>query len=145
MLKPQPTKNAAADSHPSPARPLRAWTARSVAHPASTIHSTSSVSGLLSRLIATVMGVSASTSALSSPATGPNARRAVACTTPTAAVPARACGSSMLHVPNPSTRPDSAISHSAIGGLSTVMNEPASSDPKKNAFQSCVPACTAAA
>ena len=41
-------------------------------------------------------------------------------------------------------RADSAISHSAAGGLSTVMKFAASDEPKKRAFQLCVPACTAA-
>ena len=42
-------------------------------------------------------------------------------------------------------RPDNAMTHSDAGGLSTVIAFPGSSEPKKNAFQSCVPACTAAA
>ncbi len=35
--------------------------------------------------------------------------------------------------------------HSAAGGLSTVIELPASSEPKSRAFQLLVPACTAAA
>jgi len=40
----------------------------------------------------------------------------------------------MLQLEKPKIRDDSSISHSEAGGLSTVMNEPGSSDPKKNAF-----------
>ena len=50
----------------------------------------------------------------------------------------------MLKLENPRTRPDSSISHSDAGGLSTVMALAASNEPKKNAFQLDVPACTAA-
>ena len=42
-------------------------------------------------------------------------------------------------------RPDSSITHSDAGGLSTVMKFDASSEPKKKAFQLFVPAWTAAA
>ncbi len=45
----------------------------------------------------------------------------------------------MLQVPKPKIRADSPITHSANGGLSTVMNDPASTAPKKNAFQLRVP------
>ena len=51
----------------------------------------------------------------------------------------------MLQLPKPKTRAESSITHSDPGGLSTVMKLDASSDPKKNAFQLFVPACTAAA
>ena len=51
----------------------------------------------------------------------------------------------MLHELSPKTRADSSITHSEAGGLSTVMKLEESNDPKKNAFQLCVPACTAAA
>ena len=83
----------------------------------------------------TAIGVTASTSAASSPATWPNARRTTWCTTHTVSTEAMACGTSRLHVLNPNIRADSACTHSASGGLSTVMNEPASAAPKKNAFQ----------
>ena len=65
--------------------------------------------------------------------------------TPTVATPSRAWGASTLHELRPKTRTDSAISHSEAGGLSTVMALPASSEPKKKAFQLCDPAWTAAA
>ena len=51
----------------------------------------------------------------------------------------------MLQLLKPKMRPDSDITHSEAGGLSTVMKFEASSEPKKNAFQLLVPACTAAA
>ena len=51
----------------------------------------------------------------------------------------------MLHDDRPNTRADSAITQSAAGGLSTVIALAASNEPKKNAFQLFVPACTAAA
>ncbi len=50
----------------------------------------------------------------------------------------------MAHELTPKTRADSSMAHSEAGGLSTVMKFDASDDPKKNAFQLFVPACTAA-
>ena len=44
----------------------------------------------------------------------------------------------MLHESNPKSRPDSAMTHSEAGGLSTVTVLPASREAKKNAFQSVV-------
>ena len=41
-------------------------------------------------------------------------------------------------------RADSSITQSEAGVLSTVMKLDASNDPKKNAFQLVLPACTAA-
>ncbi len=63
----------------------------------------------------------------------------------TVATPARASGSSMLQLENPKIRPDSSMTQSAAGGLSTVMKDPGSNDPKKKAFQLSVPLLTAAA
>ncbi|GAA3115811.1 hypothetical protein GCM10020001_039170 [Nonomuraea salmonea] len=94
--------------------------------------------------MATVIGVSASAPAAISAAGSPAARRTVACSTATAATPASTCGNIRLHVPNPRTRANRPIAHSAIGGLSTVMNDSESSEPKKNAFQLSVPLITAA-
>jgi len=51
----------------------------------------------------------------------------------------------MLQLLKPKIRPDNAITQKAAGGLSTVMKLDESSEPKKNAFQLSVPACTAAA
>ena len=59
--------------------------------------------------------------------------------------PAAASGSSMLQELKPKRRAERSITHRAAGGLSTVMNEPGSMDPKKNAFQLLDPARTAAA
>lgn len=140
MLKPQPTN--AAETGSQRARPSSI--ARRHAHAARTSSRTRRVSGLLSRLIATVMGVSARTAAAMSAAGCPNARRTVACRTAMDATPNRACGSSRLQAPNPRTRANRPIAHSAMGGLSTVMNDPASREPKKNAFQLWVPLFTAA-
>ena len=75
----------------------------------------------------------------------PKVRRTDAYVTPTVATPSSAWGARMLHELSPKTRTESAISHSEAGGLSTVIALPASSEPKKNAFQDCEPACTAAA
>ena len=50
----------------------------------------------------------------------------------------------MLHEESPKIRADSSMTHSEAGGLSTVMKLDESEEPKKNAFQLLVPACTAA-
>ena len=106
--------------------------------------STSSASGLLNRNISAATGVSARASPATSPAAGPNQRRTAAYSTPTQATPSRACGTSMLQELTPKIRPDSSITHSEAGVLSTVMKLAESNEPKKNAFQLLVPACTAA-
>ena len=80
-----------------------------------------------------------------SPAAGPNHRRTVAYSTPTAATPSSAWGTSMLQEFKPKTRPDSSIGHSDTGGLSTVMKLLESREPNRNAFQLSVPAWAAAA
>ena len=46
----------------------------------------------------------------------------------------------MLHELTPKMRAGISITHNAAGDLSTVMKLEASDDPKKNAFQLCVPA-----
>ena len=51
----------------------------------------------------------------------------------------------MLQLLNPKIRPESSITQSEAGDLSTVMKLDESSEPKKNAFQLFVPAWTAAA
>ena len=51
----------------------------------------------------------------------------------------------MLALEKPNTRPESAITQSEAGGLSTVMKFDESIEPKKKAFQLFVPASTAAA
>jgi hypothetical protein len=50
----------------------------------------------------------------------------------------------MLHELSPKTRTDNAISHTAAGVLSTVIELPASSEPKNSAFQLAEPAWAAA-
>ena len=45
---------------------------------------------------------------------------------------------------SPNSRTLRAITHSEAGGLSTVIELPASEEPKKNAFQLSLPAWTAA-
>src|SRR5690349_8582183 len=106
--------------------------------------STSRASGLLNRNISTAIGVRASTAPAISPATGPYQRRTVAKSRPTLATPISACGTRMLHELTPKIRADNAITHSAAGVLSTVIELAASEEPKKNAFQLSEPACTAA-
>ena len=69
----------------------------------------------------------------------------MAYSTPTAATPSRAWGASRLHELKPKSRPDSSITHSDAGVLSTVMKLLESSEPNRNAFQLFVPAWTAAA
>jgi hypothetical protein len=49
----------------------------------------------------------------------------------------------MLHGLSPKIRADSAMYHSAPGGLSTVTVLPASMEPKRKAFQFCDMAWTA--
>jgi hypothetical protein len=46
----------------------------------------------------------------------------------------------MLQLLKPNSLPESAITHSEAGGLSTVMKLEESIEPKKNAFQLLVPA-----
>ena len=105
----------------------------------------SSASGLSYRNISTAAGVSAQTAPASSPATGVETRRTVAYSSPTVATPSSAWGTSRLQELSPKTRADSSITHREAGGLSTVMKFEASDEPNRNAFQECVPACTAAA
>lgn len=108
-----------------------------------TMRNTSSVSGLLSRLMATVIGVSASTSAATVAATWPQIRFTDECRIQIVATPATICGAIICQVPKPRTRQDRPMTMSANGGLSTVRKLPGSSEPKNQAFQLCVPAQTA--
>ena len=50
----------------------------------------------------------------------------------------------MLQELTPKIRAERSITHSEAGGLSTVMKFDESKEPKKNAFQLWVAACTAA-
>ena len=63
---------------------------------------------------------------------------------PTVATPSSAWGTRMLHELTPKTAPTAPSPTATAGGLSTVMKFDASNEPKKNAFQLFVPACTAA-
>ncbi len=53
----------------------------------------------------------------------------------TLATPISACGTSRLHELKPNTRTESACTHSASGGLSTVITPDWSNDPYRNACQ----------
>ena len=119
--------------------------ARTSRYAAPTKSSTSSASGLLTRPIAIVTGVIASAPAASSPTAGPNSRRTVANSSPTAAIVHSACGNSTENDEKPSTRAERPCSHSDSGGLSTVMKLPGSSAPKNQAFQLTLAALAAAA
>ena len=99
----------------------------------------------MNRNISAATGVSASTAPAIRPAAGPLVRRTVAYSSATAATPISASGSSIVNALNPNSLPNKPITHSAAGGLSTVIALPASSEPNSHAFQSCVPACAAAA
>ncbi len=140
VRKAKPTATPAQTSHwvRAPSR------ARSTQYTVTVSSRVSSASGLLKRNINAATGVSAKTAPLSSPAPGPNWRRTAAYSTPVVATPIRACGTRICQAPSPKSRTDSIIGHSAAGGLSTVMELPASEEPKKKAFQLSLPACTAA-
>src|ERR1700677_2268724 len=120
-------------------------TARTRQYAPPTTSITSNASGLLKRNINAATGVTASSSPASNPAPAPNQRLTAAYRSATAAIPSTTDAISMLALEKPKIRPDSAITHSDAGGLSTVMKLDESSEPKKNAFQLLVPAWTAAA
>ncbi len=101
-------------------------------------------SGLLNRNISAATGVSASTTPEISPAPAPNRRRTAAYTTATVPTPMSTSGTRIAHEFRPKIRTESSIGHRKAEGLSTVIALPASSEPKKNAFQLFEPACTAA-
>jgi hypothetical protein len=92
----------------------------------------------------TATGVSVRASAATRPATAPKERRTASKSRATESTPASASGSSRLQALSPKSRAERPITQSASGGLSTVMKLPASSEPKKKAFQLWVAACTAA-
>ena len=119
--------------------------ARTIRYAAITSSNTSSASGLLYRNIDAATGVTARAAPAINPAPGPLTRRTAAYSTPTDATPINACGSSMVNGVKPNSRPDSAMTQSAAGGLSTVIALPGSSDPNSHAVRFCVPACAAAA
>jgi hypothetical protein len=65
--------------------------------------------------------VSASTSPATSPAAGPNQRLTAAYNSRTEPTPSSACGASIDHWLKPNIRPESSMTHSEAGVLSTVM------------------------
>ena len=140
-----------ASGWPPPSRPARSDSSSPHAPTASS--SVSMVSGLSSLSMATTIGVKVRASAEISPAAhAPRSpsrpatlRRTAAYTTATAATPSAAWGRSRLQLLNPKMRAEISMIQNANGGLSTVMNDPESSEPKKNAFQFSVPDSTAAA
>src|SRR4051812_27636727 len=107
--------------------------------------STSSASGLLTRPMAIDTGETASAPAASRAGAGPSTRLTVAYSSPTPATVQSASGSSMENDEKPSRRPESPITQNASGGLSIVMKEPGSIDPKNSAFHETVADFTAAA
>jgi hypothetical protein len=68
----------------------------------------------------------------------------VACTTATVPTPMSTWGSRIANEFSPNSRTESAMTHSAAGGLSTVIALLASKLPQKNADHESAPACTAA-
>lgn len=114
-------------------------TAFSSAAAPSSIRKTRIGSGLVSRVMATVIGVSVRASAETVAATAPKSRLTSRYSSATEPVPTATIGSVNCQVPYPKTRADRPITHRANGGLSTVMKLPASRAPKKNAFQLLVP------
>ena len=90
-------------------------------------------------------GVSASSAPAIKPAAGPAVLRTDADKSATDATPSSTWGSRIAKELTPNSRVLISITHSAAGGLSTVIVLAASDDPKRNAFQLCVPACAAAA
>ena len=123
--KPSPTHAPASTSH----RTRPSSSPRTTAHSAPTTHRTSSASGLLWRETATAIGVSASTAPAATPAARPKRRPVRSYTSPTDATPISACGTSMLSECQPKIRTDNACTHSASGGLSTVITPAASTEP----------------
>ena len=123
--KPRPTATPASTSQ----RVRPSSSPRTKNHNAATQHRISSASGLLWREIATAIGVNASTRPATKPAARPNGRRTRSYTSTTVATPISASGTSMASGWKPNTFTDSACTHSASGGLSTVITPAASNEP----------------
>ena len=110
--------------------------ARPSAHSAPAQHRTSSASGLLWREIATVIGVSASTSPATNPARAAEpAAHEVVRERRRSRSPSAPAARGSLSEWKPKMRTDSACTHSASGGLSTVITFDASNEPYRNALQ----------
>src|SRR5438067_13477793 len=116
----QPMKNAHHSSQDVRRREVSARIDRVKAYALITSSRTSSVSGLLSRLIATVIGVTANSNAASSATCPPAHNRTVWCSTKTAATPSSTCGSKTDQPWKPKIHTETTCGHNAIGGLSTV-------------------------
>ncbi len=91
--------------------------------------STSSASGLSNRNISTATGVRAVAAPAISAAPGAKRRRTIRYTRATVATPISASGSRMLQALSPKSRTERSITQSEAGGLSTVIELPASDEP----------------
>ena len=120
-------------------------TARITAYAASVMVNTRNASGLLNRNISAATGVSAMSAPAIRPAAGPNQRLTPAYVRATVPSPIRAWGTSIEAEEKPKMRAERTITHNAPGGLSTVIELPASSDPNSHALSDSVPDLTAAA
>lgn len=106
--------------------------------------STNRASGLLKRNIRHATGVVASAAPARRPVRWPNWRRTVAYSSQTASTPMMACGTRIDQLESPKSLTASAMGQMAAGGLSTVMELPASDEPHRNDHQLVEPACAAA-
>ena len=118
VLKATPTNNPASSTHRSPCSES---SERITAHAAATRNRIMNGSGRLSRLTATLIGLSARMPAETVAAAIPNRGRIVHHRIATAAAPAIALGSIRLVGEKPKIRTLRAWIHVATGGLSTVM------------------------
>ena len=105
----------------------------------------SQLSGRLSRLTATVIGVTASASPAISPAVFPNTRLTPKYRTTIEAIPAIAPGSRIEKLEKPKAFANPLAIQRETGGLSTVMKPAGSYDAKKKLCQLWVMLRTAAA
>ena len=119
--------------------------ARTRPHAAPISVSTSTASGLLKRLIATKIGVTARISAAPIAARCPSVRLTTLCSTSTDPTPQRASGSSMLKLEKPKIRPESPISMFDSGPLSRLSDPLTSSALVNHALQLWLAACAASA
>ena len=121
MRNPQPTQKAACSNHLVALRAgIPASTDRVKAYAAATQINVRAASGLFTRSIATVIGVSANVAAAISATFSPAQRRTVRCNRNTVATPSTACGSASAQACQPKIHTDTTWGHRPIGGLSTV-------------------------
>jgi hypothetical protein len=95
--------------------------------------------------MATATGVIASARPATKPPARPNRRRVRSWVRPTAATPMSAWGTRIDSEPNPKMRADSACTHRASGGLSTIITPLGSKDAYTKLCQLSVIDRTAAA